>query len=53
MSKLKERKTRLINGRLNTYLSDINRKAQEHFEQLIECMKQAQGKRNGYRKKMP
>ena len=30
-------------GRLNTYLADIDRQAQEHFERLIEGMKQAQG----------
>lgn len=30
-------------GRLNTYLADIDRQAQEHFERLIEDMKQAQG----------
>ena len=33
----------LTSGRLNTYLSDINRQAQERFERLIEGMKQAQG----------
>ena len=30
-------------GRLNTYFADIDRQAQEHFERLIEDMKQAQG----------
>ena len=30
-------------GRLNTYLADIDRQAQERFERLIEGMKQAQG----------
>ena len=30
-------------GKLNTYLADINRQAQERFERLIEGMKQAQG----------
>ena len=30
-------------GRLNAYLADIDRQAQEHFERLIEGMKQAQG----------
>ena len=30
-------------GRLNTYLTDIDRQAQERFERLIEGMKQAQG----------
>ena len=34
----------LTSGRLNTYLADINRQAQERFERLIEGMKQAQGK---------
>ena len=33
----------LTSGRLNAYLADINRQAQEHFERLIEGMKQAQG----------
>ena len=33
----------LTSGRLNTYLADINRQAQECFERLIEDMKQAQG----------
>ena len=33
----------LTSGRLNTYLADIDRQAQEHFERLIEGMKQAQG----------
>ena len=33
----------LTSGRLNTYLADINRQAQERFERLIEDMKQAQG----------
>ena len=33
----------LTSGRLNTYLADIDRQAQEHFEWLIEGMKQAQG----------
>ena len=30
-------------GRLNTYLTDIDRQAQERFERLIEGMKQSQG----------
>ena len=34
----------LTSGRLNAYLADINRQAQERFERLIEGMKQAQGK---------
>ena len=33
----------LTSGKLNTYLADINRQAQEHFYWLIEYMKQAQG----------
>ena len=33
----------LISGRLNDYLADIDRQAQERSEMLIEGMKQAQG----------
>ena len=33
----------LTSGRINTYLADIDRQAQERFERLIEGMKQAQG----------
>ncbi len=33
----------LTSGRLNAYLTDIDRQAQERFERLIEGMKQAQG----------
>ena len=33
----------LTSGRLNAYLADIDRHAQERFERLIEGMKQAQG----------
>ena len=33
----------LTRGRLNTYLADIDRQAQERFERLIESTKQAQG----------
>lgn len=33
----------LTSGRLNAYLADIDRQAQECFERLIEDMKQAQG----------
>ncbi len=33
----------LTSGRLNTYLADIDRQAQECFERLIERMKQKQG----------
>ena len=33
----------LTSGKLNTYLADIDRQAQERFERLIEQMKQAQG----------
>ena len=35
----------LTNGRLNSYLADIDMQAQERFERLIGQMKQAQGKR--------
>lgn len=33
----------LTSGRLNTYLADIDKQAQERLERLIEDMKQAQG----------
>ena len=33
----------LTSGRLNAYLADIDRQAQERFERLIVVMKQAQG----------
>ena len=33
----------LTSGRLNAYLADIDRQAQERFKRLIEDMKQAQG----------
>ena len=33
----------LTSGKLNTYLADIDRQAQERFERLIEDMKQTQG----------
>ncbi|NBK91746.1 TnpV protein [bacterium 1XD21-13] len=33
----------LTSGRLNSYLADIDKQAQERFERLIEGMKQAQG----------
>ena len=33
----------LTSGRLNAYLADIDRQAQERFEWLIEGMKQEQG----------
>ena len=36
----------LTNGKLNTYLADIDRQAQERFKRLIEGMKQAQGINN-------
>ena len=35
--------TLLTSGKLNSYLADIDEQAQEHFERLIEQMKQAQG----------
>ena len=34
--------TLLTSGRLNSYLADVDRQAQERFERLIEDMKQAQ-----------
>ncbi len=33
----------LTSGRLNAYLVEIDKQAQERFERLIESMKQAQG----------
>ena len=33
----------LTSGRLNAYLAEINKQAQERFERLVEQMKQAQG----------
>ena len=33
----------LTSGKLNAYLADIDKQAQERFERLIEGMKQAQG----------
>lgn len=33
----------LTSSRLNAYLADIDKQAQEHMERLIEQMKQAQG----------
>lgn len=35
--------TMLIEGRLNTYLADIDKQAQQRFETLVEQMKQSQG----------
>lgn len=35
--------TLLTIGRLNAYLAEIDRQAQERFERLIEQMKQTQG----------
>ena len=35
--------TMLMEGKLNSYLSDIDRQAQERFETLTEQMKQVQG----------
>ena len=35
--------TLLTSGKLNSYLADIDKQAQERFERLIEDMKQAQG----------
>ena len=33
----------LTSGRINTYLADIDKQAQECFERLVEDMKQSQG----------
>ncbi|MCF2703625.1 TnpV protein [Enterocloster clostridioformis] len=33
----------LTSGRLNAYLAEIDKQAQERFERLVEQMKQAQG----------
>ena len=35
--------TLLTSGRLNSYLADIEEQAQEHFERIVEQMKQAHG----------
>ena len=35
--------TLLTSGKLNSYLADIDKQAQERFERLIEGLKQAQG----------
>ena len=35
--------TLLTSGRLNSYLADIEKQAQERFERIVEQMKQAQG----------
>ena len=35
--------TLLTSGKLNSYLADIEEQAQEHFERIIEQMKQEQG----------
>ena len=35
--------TLLISGKLNTYLADIDKQAQERMERLTEQMKRAQG----------
>ncbi|GFH93911.1 hypothetical protein IMSAGC003_00439 [Lachnospiraceae bacterium] len=34
----------LTSGKLNAYLAEIDKQAQERFERLIEGMKQAQGR---------
>ena len=36
----------LTSGKLNSYLADIDKQAQERFERFIEGMKQIQDKRN-------
>ena len=43
----------LTSGRLNAYLADIDRQAQECSHRLIEDMKQSQGIRNSLRQKTP
>ncbi len=35
--------TLVTSGKLNTYLAEVDQQAREHFERLIEQMKQAQG----------
>lgn len=35
--------TLLTSGKLNSYLADIEKQAQERFERIVEQMKQAQG----------
>ena len=43
----------LTSGRLNAYLADIDRQAQERSHRLIEDMKQSQGITNSLRRKTP
>ena len=43
----------LTSGRLNAYLADIDRQAQERSHRLIEGMKQAQGITERLKEKMP
>lgn len=33
----------LMNGKLNAYLADVDKQAEERFERIVEQMKQAQG----------
>ena len=35
--------TLLTSGKLNTYLADVDKQAEERFERLVEQMKQSQG----------
>lgn len=35
--------TLLTSGKLNAYLADVNKRAEERFERIVEQMKQAQG----------
>ena len=42
----------LTSGRLNAYLVDVDKQAQERFERLIEGMKQAQGITEQRKRKM-
>lgn len=43
----------LTSGRLNTYLAEIDKQAEELFFRLVEQMKQAQGITEQLRQKMP
>lgn len=38
--------TLLTSGKLNEYLVDVDKQTEEHFERLVEQMKQSQGKQN-------
>ncbi len=45
--------TMLMEGKLNSYLADIDKQAQERSETLLEQMKQDDGITNSSRRKMP